>query len=114
MPLTWTIETLPLHTVVQVDGGLTLGPNLNRFSREVSALLSQPVILDLAHVDEIDSAGLGELVILYTAARQSNSSVSLAAAGPRVTRLLNITRLASLFPQFKTIAEASQERARRA
>jgi anti-anti-sigma factor len=107
MPLTWTVDPGPRHTVVHLNGGLTLGPHLNRFSREVSALLSKPVILDLSQVHEIDSAGLGELVILYTAARHSNGSISLAAPGPRVTRLLQITRLASLFPQFETVAAAS-------
>jgi anti-anti-sigma factor len=102
--LTWTIDTERGVSVVHLAGRLTLGPQLQRFSREMTALLcgNTPagLLLDMAGVAEIDSAGLGELVVLYTTAGQNSCALCLVAPAHRVTKLLEITQLSQLFPQF--------------
>jgi anti-anti-sigma factor len=104
MSLTWTVDPEQPPAYVHVSGSLTLGPQLHRFSREMTALLSGNVnrglLLDLTATAEIDSAGLGELVILYTTAGQAGCPLCLVAPGRRVSKLLDITRLRQLFPQF--------------
>lgn len=90
--------------IVRMAGGLTLGPRLTAFSRAFSALLSaRPVsglILDMAGISDIDSAGLGELVILYTASSEAGSGLCLVRPSPRVCKLLEMTRVSGLFPAF--------------
>jgi len=112
MPLTWKVDAQPGVFCVHLAGPLTLGPQLHRFSREMTTLLSTShnagLLFDMAQVAEIDSAGLGELVILYTTAGQNSLALCLVAPAPRVMRLLEITQLSQLFPQFAEHAAASQ------
>lgn len=90
--------------VVHVTGSLTLGPRLLEFGKRIGEHLSsgsEPgVILDLGGVHDIDSAGLGELVILYTTAGQHGRRLCLANPSPRIVQLLKITRLSGILPHF--------------
>jgi anti-anti-sigma factor len=54
----------------------------------------------------IDSAGLGELVVLYVWAQAKGNSIKLAAPGKRIRELLELTNLASVFPIHSTLDEA--------
>ena len=110
MPLTWFIDGKACPARMRIDGRLTLGPLLRQFGREAAALIAlnhdKGILIDMRGVTEIDSAGLGELVILYTAAAQEGGGLCLLAPGERVVRLLEITRLSGLFPQFAEEASA--------
>ena len=64
------------------------------------------LVLDLSCVERFDSAGLGELVVLYMWAQAKGSSIKLAAPDQRVRRLLELTNLASVFPVHSTLEEA--------
>jgi len=64
------------------------------------------LVLDLSCVERIDSAGLGELVVLYMWAQAKGSSIKVAAPEGRVRRLLELTNLASVFPVHSTLEEA--------
>ena len=90
--------------VAKLTGGLTLGPQLTRFSKAVLELLHSRclsgLILDVGGIREIDSAGLGELVILYTASSEGGSHLCLVGPNQRVLRLLEMTRLEGLLPHF--------------
>ena len=96
--------------IVRMVGGLTLGPKLAAFSRTFSTLLStrrpSGLVLDMAGVSDIDSTGLGELVILYTASSEAGSGLCLVRPAPRVCRLLEMTRVSGLFPSFDKEAAA--------
>lgn len=93
-------------------GRLTLGPQLARFSRTFTALLTtrrvSGLVLDLAGILEIDSAGLGELVILYTACGDAGSRLCLVHPAARVMKLLETTRLSGLFPRFRDEVSAAE------
>lgn len=105
MPLQFSIGTRDRVTTVRLSGTLTLGPQLTRFAREVSVLLESQkisgIVLDLGDVESIDSAGLGELVILYTGSNRVGSRLCLSRVPARVRRLLEMTLLAPMFPQFE-------------
>jgi anti-sigma B factor antagonist len=58
---------------------------------------SQRIVLDLTAVDYIDSTGLGALVSVYMAARNANCELELSNPKPRVSDLLKLTKLASVF-----------------
>ena len=64
------------------------------------------LVLDLSCVESIDSAGLGELVVLYMWAQAKGSSIKVAAPDKRVRRLLELTNLASVFPVHSTLEDA--------
>jgi anti-sigma B factor antagonist len=59
------------------------------------------IVLDLAHVQYMDSSGLAALVGLYTSAVSSgNCKLQLKELSPRVRELLRITKLLSVFESF--------------
>jgi anti-sigma B factor antagonist len=115
MAFRFTIER-PLSAdspcIVRLDGRLTLGPQLLDFGRRVAELLaSRPgpcVLLDISAVEEVDSAGLGELVILYTTAGQNGSRLCLLSPTPRIAHLLETTRLSGILPHFADEAAAAR------
>ena len=89
---------------------MTLGPHLLEFSKVAIAAIqshrSSAILLDMSGVEAIDSAGLGELVILYTAAGQSQCRLALLNPSPHIIRLLETTRLSGLLPHFDGNASA--------
>lgn len=68
-------------------------------SQKVSELLphSRRLVLDLEGVEMIDSAGLGELVLLHMWAQAAGCEVKLAGASENIRQLLELTNLASVF-----------------
>lgn len=89
---------------VRLAGRLTLGPQLVSFGRRIAETLAKSsalgMLLDVAEVEEIDSAGLGELVILYTTASQHGCRLCLVRPTPRIVQLLETTKLAGILPCF--------------
>jgi anti-anti-sigma factor len=104
MALVFTIDKQANRAFVHLMGSLTLGPQLSKFARQVDELLSAQgvavILLNMRGVEEIDSAGLGELVVLYTAAGQKGCSLGLLQPSARIRRTLEMTRLSDLFQQF--------------
>jgi anti-anti-sigma factor len=90
--------------LVRMSGRLTLGPHLLAFGRQIADLLatqtSSGILLEVSAVTEIDSAGLGELVILYTTAGQHDRRLCLVAPSARLVHLLETTRLSGILPHF--------------
>jgi len=64
------------------------------------------VILDLSDVPYVDSAGLGLLVTAYVSRQKSGRRMVLSGINPRVQKLFEITRVASLFLIFSSPEEA--------
>jgi anti-anti-sigma factor len=91
---------------LSLSGRLTLGPQLVEFGRKAGELVSTQrpagVLLDIMGIEEMDSAGLGELVILYTLAGQIGARVCLVQPSPRIVHLLETTKLSGILPHFDT------------
>jgi anti-sigma B factor antagonist len=64
------------------------------------------VVLDLGAVAMVDSAGIGQLVLISMQAQALGRSVSIACAPDRVRKLLVLTNVASLFEFFETVDAA--------
>jgi anti-anti-sigma factor len=64
------------------------------------------LIVDLHDVDMIDSAGLGELVMVLMLAQASGCEVKLAAARPRIQALLEHTNLTAVLDVYPTLEAA--------
>jgi anti-sigma B factor antagonist len=84
--------------VVDISGRLSI---LDRQIREaVRHFLTaghRQFILKMSDVSFIDSCGLGELVCIYTSVRNSGGNVRLLAPSERVRKLLNTTKLDTIF-----------------
>ena len=73
--------------------------------RDITADVAGPVVLDLGRVTFLDSSGLGAVV----AARKllgPNRALELAALSPAVEKVMQLTRMNTVFPIHDTVADA--------
>lgn len=95
--------------LVKLKGKITLGEASQALRATVEQLCGDGmpnVVLNLAEVPFIDSAGLGVLTMGYSAAKAAGGMLKVAAAQERVKDALEITRLTRLFPLYSTPEEA--------
>ena len=63
-------------------------------------------LMNLANVSYMDNSGLGQLCLIYTIARNRGGDVKLLKPTERIKKLLNITKLDSVFECFDSEDEA--------
>ncbi len=94
--------------VLDLGGRLTLEHN-NRLKDKVSSLIFQgrkQIVLNLARLEYMDSAGLGEVVACASTASKNGGAVKLANTTKRVKDLLTITKLLTVFESYDSEAAA--------
>jgi anti-sigma B factor antagonist len=87
-------------TIVSVDGDLILGKPEVNFKQTIDELLEQghvDLLVDLGRVSYVDSSGLGALVRALTETNKEGGQTKLLNVGPRLRKLLEITKLNSIF-----------------
>lgn len=67
------------------------------------------LVLDFGALDLLDSAGIGQLVLISMQARAADRYVCIACACDRVRYLLELTNVASLFEFFSSVDGALRE-----
>jgi anti-anti-sigma factor len=67
------------------------------------------LVLDFGTLDLLDSAGIGQLVLISMQARALDREVCIACASERVRYLLELTNVASLFVFFSSLNEALEQ-----
>jgi anti-sigma B factor antagonist len=90
-------------TILDLKGRITVGPEASALREKVAALMeasTKNLVLNLAHVDYIDSTGLGALVMVSTSMRKAGGSVKLLNLNRRNIELLVMTKLATVFEIF--------------
>jgi anti-sigma B factor antagonist len=94
--------------VIGCEGRIVEGPESKALQQEFSNLLPDNpyIILDLAKVDFIDSAGLGLLVRLLSRTRAAHGDLKLCAVPERFREVLRITRLGAIFDAAPSESEA--------
>lgn len=98
-------------TVLEISGRITLGDESQQLRTKLKELLAQGktrLILDLANVGYIDSAGLGTLVGGYTSAHNMGAIMKLANLTKKFHEQLNITKLVTVFDVYNTVEDALQ------
>ena len=105
------IEERAVGDVVVLDlkGRITLGDGDQLLKDKVNSLVNQGrkrIILNLAGVPYIDSAGLGEIVGSYTTVSRQDGSLKLLNLTKKITDLLAITKLLTVFETFDSEDEA--------
>ena len=94
--------------IVYCQGRIVYRDEAAALSSLVGGLLenSGKVVLDLSGVSSVDSAGIGELVLLHTWAQEKNADLKCASPSPFVRDLLDLTRLNSFFEIYPSLNEA--------
>ena len=97
-------------TVLDLSGKITLGEASGKLRSAVQEALghSKKILLNLADVNYIDSAGLGELVSAFTTVKNAGGELKLLNLTKKVRDLLVITKLLTVFDVRDNEQEAIQ------
>lgn len=90
-------------TILDLEGRVTLGDATGRIREAVkAAIIERPnIILNLAGVPYMDSAGLGEMVGAFTSVVGRGGQLRLLYPQKRLHDLLQLTRLCTVFETFE-------------
>ena len=103
MALTTKVRNVGDVAIVDLHGKITLGENTGLLREEMRSLLAQgtkDILLNMAGVGYVDSAGLGELVGAYTTATNQGGTVKLLHMQGKMKDLMQITKLYTIFSSF--------------
>ena len=95
--------------VLDDKGKVTLGEGDEMLKDKVNSLVNQghkKIVLNLAEVPYIDSAGLGEIVRTYTTVSRQGGNLKLLNLTKRITDLLSITKLLTVFETYDSEPDA--------
>jgi anti-sigma B factor antagonist len=105
----YTQETHGTATIFRLEGSLMGDSTQQQFKDAVLKLLEQGqkhIILDFSRVRNVNSAGLGSLITLFSRTRSVGGEFILAAVPQNVRNLLHITRLDTVFVITDTVEDA--------
>ncbi len=97
-------------TVLDVEGKILLGEGDVQLKRKIDELIERKdtkVVLNLENVPYMDSGGLGEIVRSYTTVKRAGGDLKLLHATKRISDLLTITKLITVFEIFEDEASAT-------
>jgi anti-sigma B factor antagonist len=97
--------------ILDIKGKITLGEGDEQLKDKVNSLVNQghrKIVLNLADVPYLDSAGLGEVVRAYTTVSKQGGNLKLLNLTKRITDLLSITKLLTVFETFESEQDAVQ------
>jgi anti-sigma B factor antagonist len=90
-------------TILDLHGKLTHGAAAESLRDTVAGVIAQgkrKVVLNLAGVPSMDSAGLGEMVRCSLIAQRQQGAIKLVNVTLKITNLLTITKLLTVFDTF--------------
>ena len=96
---------------LELTGRVVLGDESGQLRAKIKDLLAKGktrLILDLANVSYIDSAGLGALVAGFTSAQSQGANMKLAHLTTKFHEQLHITKLVTIFEVYDTAADAAK------
>ena len=96
-------------SILDLSGKVVLGEGDLQMKQRIKDLLAdgqKRILLNLADVNYIDSAGLGSLISAYTTSKREGASLKLVNLTKRIQNLLAITKLITVFETFDTEPEA--------
>jgi len=105
MGLSLTSRRIGSAVVIDMAGVLTVyEENLREYIRQVLDSGERSLVLNLADISYLDSAGLGKLVSHYVTVKNAGGDIGLLSPGVRVRELLAITKLDTVFAIFENEA----------
>jgi anti-sigma B factor antagonist len=96
-------------SVVELEGRIVLGEESTSFREKLKSMVAEgkkKIVLNMAEVKYIDSAGLGALVAAHISAKNQGASVRLCNLGKKFHEVMQITKLLTVFDVYDTEAAA--------
>ncbi len=96
-------------SVVVLRGRIVLGEGSGALRERVKNLVDdgkKKIVLNMANVTYIDSAGLGTLVAAHVSAKKEGTALLLSDLGNKFHEVLQVTRLLTIFNVYPTENEA--------
>jgi anti-sigma B factor antagonist len=97
----------PGQRVVVLTGVLTIA-TLFAFQDFAHGDKSKALIIDMAGVPYIDSAGLGSIISAYVSRDREGRKLVLTSVNDRVKMVMTVTGVEQLFQIFPSVAQAEQ------
>ena len=94
-----TIQSRSVHGVPVLDlsGSIDIGPSLAALSDSVTSVLEDlkpcRIVLNMRALSSMESAGLGEVMLLFSSAARQNCQPVIAAANKDIRQTLRVTRM---------------------
>ena len=98
-------------SIVQLEGRIVLGEESNALREKVKGLLTEnkkKIVMNMANVTYIDSAGLGTLVASFHSAKAQGAVLKLSNLGAKFQEVLQVTKLYTVFEVFDNETLAAQ------
>ena len=95
-------------TILDMHGKMLIGEGDELLREKINSLVengTEKIVLNLAEVPYVDSAGLGEIVRCYTTVSRKNGELKLLNLTKRIQDLLSITKLLTVFDTYEDEAE---------
>ncbi len=89
--------------IIDLNGRITLGDGCQSVGELIHELLAKDrkkILLNLAEVNFIDSAGIGTLTKCFVAAKRNGGAIKLLHLTTKIRDLLQITNLYTVFEVF--------------
>jgi anti-sigma B factor antagonist len=96
-------------TIVEPQGKIMGGPDASLLHERFHELIDQgkkKVVVDLFKVNWMNSSGLGILISSLITLRNKGGNLKLARVPERITNLLQVTKLITVFQTYETVEEA--------
>jgi len=96
-------------TVVELEGRIVMGDESSSLREKLKSLIGagkKKIVLNMANINYIDSAGLGTLVAAHVNAKSQGASVRLCNLGQKFHEVMQLTRLLTVFDVYDTQAAA--------
>jgi len=95
--------------LVALSGRIILGEESTALREKLKSLVAagkQKIVLNMAEIGYIDSAGLGALVAAHLSAKNAGGSIRLCNLGDKFHEVLQLTKLLTVFDVYDTEAAA--------
>ena len=102
-------RTVGSVTILDLKGKMLIGEGDEMLREKINSLVESgknKVLLNLADVPYVDSAGLGEIVRCYTTVSRKDGKLKLLNLTKRIHDLLAITKLLTVFETYENEEEA--------
>ena len=109
MNCTATVRNAGNISIVDLAGKIVMGDESHVVRDTIKGLVAtgtKNIILNLKDVSYVDSAGLGELVGAFTTVSNAGGKICLLNTQAKITDLLQITKLYTVFPSFDSESAA--------
>jgi anti-sigma B factor antagonist len=96
-------------TIISLKGEVIGGPDATELRHQLHSLIDEgkkKIVVDLEHVDLMNSSGLGMLIGGLTTVRNAGGDLKLANASTKILSLFTVTKLSKVFTHFDTLKSA--------